>query len=255
MSKIVNTSSVSSKFILPDKTTKPSQAFSNQSLTENMSSSFLKTKTASKYIIEPNEKVDITLILNNSSIFDIFDVNILETIGSGAHFKLGSLLINGVENKNINPTLGFDLPFSIKKNTFVKVQYSIIAESQLGRTPIELNSYVKYSVNEVKNLVERLQPIMLTPNLAGISIEKLANKSVVSSGEVLTFKNIIKNNSYIPHTEVVFTDNLPSGSSFEESSVKINGEPQPDLNPVLGIMLKDLQPNEQIEIEFKVRVN
>ena len=70
-------------------------------------------------------------------------------------------------------------------------------------------------------------------NKANVKIRKEsipASGSEVSKGEEITYKIEIDNKEGTAPTEVLVKDTIPTGTTFVEGSIKVNGEVQAELN-------------------------
>lgn len=255
MSKIINQSNLTSNYNLPDGSKISTTVTSNTASTENMTTSFTKVRTSAKKYVLPLDVVKQTLTLNNSSDFDIFNVNIKEIISANATFQAGSLEVDGVSYKDLDITAGFDLPKQIKSNETVVITYDLKIDEDIETDAINLVSQIKYSVNEIENLMENSNVVGLEIIQSDIEITKTATPNVVISGQNVTFKNVIENKGLTNNTEVIFKDELPDEVEFVEGSIKIDGIEKSDLELKNGISLEDLTPGKTITVEFQVKVN
>ena len=254
MSKIINQSQVSSKYTLPDSTSKTYQVMSNVSETEYMTDSFLKVRSSSKLYVIPSEEIEQTLMLTNNSEAEIENVVIRDTIGEGAKFKAGSLTINGQPYVNLEPNQ-FTLPTSIMPQNVVTVKYVIVIDDAPTVTKFATISNINYTVDEVDNLNENSNSVEINISNNVITIDKTSDKSAVVSGQILTFQNVITNKGALKNTEITFKDELPDGTNFMEGSVEIDGVSQPTFDPVAGFMIKDLNVGDEVTVSFKVKVD
>ena len=88
-----------------------------------------------------------------------------------------------------------------------------------------------------------------------ISLLKTATPSAVKSGDEITYTIMITNAGEMTNTDLLFTDEIPTGTAFVENSVKIDDIEKAGYNPADGFALNDLEANGSIKVEFKVLVN
>lgn len=255
MSKILNTSKVTSKYTLPDQSEQESTVESNESSTEYMTDSLQKIRDSAKPFGAPGEEIEQTLTLQNDSPYEISNITVKDIIGEGATAKAGSVKIDDVEQASFDPVTGFVLPESLQANGKTVITYTLVVNSNPTANKISLQSDITYDVLEVEGLNEKSNAVELTVSYNQIVIEKTSNVTAVISGQTLTFQNVIKNLGNIKNTEVVFTDDIPQGTQFVENSVTIDGEKKEGLNPATGISLNDLDPNAVITVTFNVTVD
>lgn len=89
----------------------------------------------------------------------------------------------------------------------------------------------------------------------GLSTIKSVSKEVAIKGEILIYTTIATNNGSLPLTDVIFTDQIPDGSTFVENSVIIDGTNYAGLNPESGFSLGTLAPTQIKTISFQVKIN
>ena len=88
-----------------------------------------------------------------------------------------------------------------------------------------------------------------------MNIQKSVNKTSAINGDILHYTNTITNNGSLEKTNVIFVDNIPTGTTFVSGSVKINGIPQLDYNPNIGFTLPNMSAGDVVIVEFDVKVN
>lgn len=255
MSKINNQSQVTSTYTLPDTSTKTSDVKSNVSSTEYMTTSFTKVRSTAKNFGESGDEIEQTLVLTNSSEFQIFNVSIKENISNDAEFKTGSVTIDGEAQPTFDIVTGFELPDAIEANGEVTIKFMVTIKDSPTSDLVNMNSTITYSVNEVQDLVENSNVVTINLTSNAITIKKTSNKTAVIKGDKLMFQNVIKNEGNATNTDVTFKDDIPEGTSFVVGSVKIDNVTKEDADPAVGIKLEDLAPSAEVTITFEVTVD
>lgn len=255
MSKINNQSQVTSTYTLPDTSTKTSNVTSNVSSTEYMTTSFTKVRSTAKNFGESGDEIEQTLVLTNSSEYQIFNVSIKENISPSAEFKAGSVTIDGASQPTFDIVTGFELPDAIEANGEVTIKFVVTIKDTTASDIVNMNSTITYSVNEIQDLVENSNVVNINLTSNVITIKKTSNKTAVIKGDQLIFQNVIKNEGNATNTDVTFKDDIPEGTSFVAGSVKIDNMAKEDADPAVGIKLDDLAPNAEITVVFEVTVN
>lgn len=256
MSKITNQSSLTSKYELPDGSQQEVETKSNISETENMTTSFTKVRTTAKEFGIPKEEIEQTLVLTNTSEFEITDVKIQDTISAGATFVTGTVTVDGTEHTDFDPVTGFDLPNSIAGNNgTVTIKYKLKIDDEPTTDEVTAVSKITYSVKERTDLEENSNTNTIALKKEGLEIAKTSNYSAVIKGETLTFQNVIENKGNVTSTNLVFKDDIPQGTQFVTGSVKVDGTSEATFDPATGFAVKDLQPGGKVTITFDVTVD
>lgn len=88
-----------------------------------------------------------------------------------------------------------------------------------------------------------------------ISIIKTTDKTVAIKGDIIIYTTILTNTGSLPLDNMEFFDTIPSGTTFIENSVFIDGINYLGYNPQNGFIIGTLAPNQIITITFQVQVN
>ncbi|MEB8775405.1 DUF11 domain-containing protein, partial [Bacillus cereus] len=91
-------------------------------------------------------------------------------------------------------------------------------------------------------------------NDADIVSLKTVDLTSVTIGDILTYTTTLTNTGNTDATAVVFTDNIPNGTTFIDGSVLVNNIPQLNANPSAGILVGTIAPNISIPVTFSVTV-
>lgn len=254
MTKIVNKAQISSKYSLPDGSQKNNNIETNEAYTENLTASFVKQRTTTSEYCIPNQEVEQILTLTNNTEQEISNVKIMDTIGSGATFKYGSLTINNVEYPTFEADI-FYLPNTIASGESVVISYLITIDDQPPLNTISTISNISYSFVERTSISEFSNRLNLSVINNKISIEKTCNKSAVISGDVITYTNTIQNIGEVENTSIFFKDELMPNMNFIQESVRVDDVIYPDNNPIEGFYINDLKVGEKTIVTFKVKVD
>lgn len=104
---------------------------------------------------------------------------------------------------------------------------------------------------ETKEAVDRMGVRVVNPK---ILIEKRASGSIVTIGDVITYKIIVKNTGNMYIEDIILSDMLSPELEFIEGSISINGYREETENILSGVLLGDLHVNEVITITMKAKV-
>ena len=77
--------------------------------------------------------------------------------------------------------------------------------------------------------------VQTTINNASIAATKSVDKQFANVNDIITYTTTLTNNGNTLASNIVFTDAIPSGTSFIPNSVTVNGNILPNVNPASGI--------------------
>lgn len=228
---------------------------SNTHRANNVNTDILLVKTASKQWVIPNEKLEVALTFTNNADVDITNLSIQDTLGSDAEFVVGSVKVGGVAREELNPIEGCNLDVTVGGlGGEVTMSYEIIAADVPTQYAFKNSSQVTFALGG--------QEFALNSNEVEVTIlgnevwlTKTANVNAVKQGDTLTYTITIENAGTLDNTDLVFTDQVPEGTTFVPSSVKIDGVTFAGYNPNNGFNLPDLKAGESTTVEFSVTVD
>lgn len=252
---ITNQSSLQSTITLPDSTTERVTSVSNTTVTENLSEELSRVKESSKTYGLPEEILTQTVTVTNTSSYDITNISLTDTLSEGASFVEGSVKIDGTSYPDLDPMVGFDLPFSIPKTSGETVlTYQIQIDKDVSVDAVTNSATVSYTADS-KTFTDTTNSVAIDVIRNQLSVVKTASSNVVQSGDTLTFTTTIRNDGNTDNTDLLFTDTIPLGTSFVSGSVKINGTTYADYNPKASFSLPDLTVGASVSVSFDVLVN
>ncbi len=254
MTQILNKSSITSRYTLPDQRQMNYSVESNESATEYMTTSFKKVRTTQREYAIPGEEIEQTLVLTNESARQIDNIRISDTISPDATFKTGSMTINDVAYDSFTPD-NYTLPNSISPQGSVTVKYTIVVIDSPATDLVSIISDITYDVAEVTDLEEKSNKIEIQITENEITVELTSSKTAVISGQKLMFQNVITNKGSVTNTNVMFKEPIPDGTQFVPGSVKIDDVVKADYNPAVGFELDDMDPAKVITVTFEVTVD
>lgn len=250
---IPNQSNTLFSYTLPDGSTQSETRLSNIVNTEIITYSFTKVKTSDQVFLQEGDEAVQTVTLNNTSLLTISNIYFTDTLSSGATYVSGSVTVNGVPQPSYNPAAGFPLA-DIPPNGVTVVNYSIQANNPLT-SPLVTNYATLVYTADGRNFSENSNMVEIAIVSNRLSIVKSVDKSVAARGENLHYTSLITNTGTLLKTNLVFTDPVPSGTTFVSGSVKIDGVAQPSYNPATGFPLANLAVGNSTTVEFDVTVN
>lgn len=253
MASITNTSNIVSKYTLPDMTEVISTSDSNSTETQVIEVDFTARRTGSMDIVMGGSVVNQTITLNNNSEYDITDITVLDTITEGATFNPKSLQIDMVSYVDFDPTKGFTLKSGIRAGSSATITYKLTV-SDSASADIKTTSNVTFSANGAVGITTTSNTLTLAIANQSIKMEMENSKSAVIKGDTLMYQVVIINDGNLRNSQLTFRDDLPDKVQFVEGTVKVDDVAKTDANPVTGISLGGLDPNQQIKLSFDVLI-
>lgn len=255
---IPNQSNVTFNYVLPDGQTVPAELDSNIVNTEILTYSVPKVKSADKTFLQEGETAQHTVVITNNSQTQLFNLVFKDSMSSGATYVAGSVTVNGVAQPTYDPVAGFPLP-ALNAGQAVIVGYTIQANNPMTQTPVTNHATLAYTVNDPLrgnvDFSENTNTVSVAIISNRMTVVKSVDKTYAVAGDNLHYTTVITNTGSPVKNDLVFTDPIPTGTTFVTRSVKINGTGYPPYNPQTGFDLPDLAVGQSVTVEFDVTVN
>ena len=133
--------------------------------------------------------------------------------------------------------------------------YDITAIDLTGKiNPLQTTAAIRFTSNGDLYVPNCLAIEIENGADAELSVVKYVDKNVAIKGETLQYKTVLTNSGSLVLTDILFTDDIPIGTSFISGSVEIDGINFPSYNPQDGFMLNNLNPGSSTEVTFKVEI-
>lgn len=249
---VTNQSKIQYDYTLPDGQTETATKLSNIVETEIMTYAFTKVKSSDKTFLRENEIANQKVTLTNSSTRTVSNLFFNDTLSSGGTYVNGSVIVNNIPQPTYNLISGFNLD-DIAPSGQSTVEYQVIANSPKSEDTLTNYATLNYAVDN-RNLNENTNTITLVLVSSNFGIVKEVDKTVAIKGETLHYTTKITNTGSLDGKNLIFSDEIPAGTTFVDNSVKINSIGQPGYNPETGFSLPDLAVGESVTVEFDVVV-
>lgn len=250
---ITNCSNIEYSFFLPDETKKTENKASNTVETEVLTYNFTKVKSSNKTFLLENEIAEQTVVLTNSTKQTLTDIIFKDIMSEGATYVDGSVYIDGVVFPDYNLIDGFNIG-TLNPNDSLTIKYKVKANDPLTHNSFTNKASLEYSADGLQ-FIEESNEITINNLSSKLSITKEVNKNIAVKGDTLHYTNTIVNEGTTNKVDLLFTDTIPTGSTFVPNSVLIDGVSYPDYNPETGFNIPDMAISQTVKVEFDVKVD
>lgn len=248
-----------SYYVDPDKQPITKNVTSNTVITIINSYSATLTKYVDKAYATIGDVLDYTVVLANTGTVALTSVNFSDLIPTGATLVLGSVVVDGIIKPTANPNTGFAIN-DVPASGSVVVMFKATVTSVPTPPKIINTAHVslKYKLSPTSNYSSsNLTSNTVTTNINSMSVTntKTVNKAYATVGYTLTYTSVITNSGNVSIDNTDFIDNIPSGTTFVNGSVKINGTTHADYDPNLGFTLGTINAGGTSTVTFDVTVD
>ncbi|RAN71252.1 DUF11 domain-containing protein [Bacillus sp. SRB_331] len=218
----------------------------------------IATKSANKVLANIDDTIEYTVFIQNNGSTTTNSIFFTDTIEDGTVFIPGSVTVNNTVLPAADPNIGFFIPnIASGQATTITFQVSVTNLPALNPTPNTANIVYDFIFNPDFAPIQKSTTSNTTfvqINDADIVSLKTVNSTSVTIGDILTYTTTLTNIGNTDATAVVFTDNIPDGTTFIDGSVLVNNIPQLNANPSTGILVGTIAPNVSIPVTFSVTV-
>ncbi|KIV76775.1 internalin, putative [Bacillus mycoides] len=218
----------------------------------------IATKSANKVLANIDDTIEYTVFIQNNGSTTTNSIFFTDTIEDGTVFIPGSVTVNNTVLPVADPNIGFFIPnIASGQATTITFQVSVTNLPALNPTPNTTNIVYDFIFNPDFAPIQKSTTSNTTfvqINGADIVSLKTVDLTSVTIGDILTYTTTLTNIGNTDATAVVFTDNIPDGTTFIDGSVLVNNIPQLNANPSTGILVGTIAPNVSIPVTFSVTV-
>ncbi|WP_426951623.1 beta strand repeat-containing protein [Bacillus mycoides] len=234
-------------------------AASNIVTTQINTANIVATKLTSTNFADVGDVILYATILTNNGNIPASNVTFTDIIPAGTLFIPNTVTINNVPIANANPANGI-LIGTIGANSSRTVSFQVFVPNIPAVNPItnQSSTTFQYTYDPSKPTVMQMvasNTVQTTINNASIAATKSADKQFANVNDIITYTTTLTNNGNTLASNIVFTDAIPSGTSFIPNSVTVNGTTLPNINPANGVAIDPINPNTNTTISFQVIVN
>lgn len=230
---------------------------SNEVITKKMSDLFAKVLTSAEEYIFKGENLEITATLTNGSELEISALTLKVTLNEATTFVAGSVVVDDVPQEEADILTGVELS-NMATSDVHTVKFMVNCSDETTEPFATLTGTVNYSVVDPiegeKQLEENTNSLDVEVVEVDITILNAVDKGCCIPGNNLHYTITITNGAETLKTNLLFTNPIPTGTTFVEGSVKVDDTEQADFNPETGFALEDLATEGTVKIEFDVLV-
>lgn len=244
----------------PDPSTPPisETTSSNSTNIQFIDAILIATKSVNTVLANINETIEYTVLIQNNGSTTTNSIFFTDTIEDGSVFIPGSVIVNNTVLPAADPNIGFSIPnIASGQVATITFQVSVTNLPAANPTPNTANIIYDFIFNPDFAPIQKSTTSNTTfvqINDADIVSLKTVDLTSVTIGDVLTYTTTLTNTGNTDATAVVFTDNIPGGTTFIDGSVLVNNIPQFNANPSTGILVGTIAPNISIPVTFSVTV-
>ena len=193
------------------------------------------SKKAEQSTVKAGERILYTITLVNSSEVS-GKVIVKDEAPENTTFVEGSIKVNGVEKTELTKeNLKNGIEVEVKENSEVTVTFEVTVNEQNRLNDGDIIKNTAYVNEKPSNETET------EFNKPVINSEKVADKTAVVAGEKLTYTIKVTNTGKADGTATV-KDEVPTGTTFVEGSIKVNGVEKAELTE------KDLKEGIKVDV-------
>ncbi|EJS67229.1 cell surface protein [Bacillus cereus] len=257
--EIINQSSATYQYVsIPTAPPVNRSANSNIVTTSIQNANIISVKAADVTFVSIGQIITYTNTLQNIGTVPANNTVFIDNIPEGTIFIEDSLSINNVIQPGVNPENGVTLG-TIQPNETVTISFQVqLTSIPPGNTVINISdtSY-EYQIDPSSPIIQRQSlsnAVNTEVRTASVSAIKSANRSITRIGQIITYTVAVTNSGTIPITNTLLIDAIAAGTTFVPNSILVDGIPRPDENPITGITLDMILPNNTIIVTFQVNV-
>ncbi|MDG0956906.1 cell surface protein, partial [Bacillus paranthracis] len=215
-------------------------------------------KSVDQTLVTLGDTITYTTILTNSGNTNATNITFTDLIPDGTTFITDSVTIDGITQIGLNPNTGITIGL-IAPNSSISIAFQVTATSTPAQNPIANSATASYTFIADPNapIVSRnvtSNTTFTTINTATILSSKQVDKAFSHIGDTLTYTVTLTNNGNSSAQNVIFTDTMPSGTTFIANTFSINGVPQSGANPVNGVNIGPITAGATVNVSFQVNV-
>lgn len=210
-------------------------------------------KAVDKTLADSGDVLTYTTTITSNSNVTLTNATFTDPIPSGTTFVAGSVTVNGVVQAGANPTSGINIG-TITTGQSITIVFKVTVVSVPATNPIPNTAHLSYTYAPGVTHQDQSNTVTTRVNHAQITPVKAVNVAYDQLGQEVTYTTTLTNTGSIAADNVVFTDTVPTGTTFVVGSVSVGGVSQPLADPTVGIPIGTIGVGASVTIVFKVKI-
>ena len=256
---IINNASINYKFyISPEgEQVRASSTSNNVTTIVNKGEAVLIKNVDKKYALL-KDTLNYSVTINNTGTVPLTSLFFKDIIEKNLSFVDGSVVIDGIEKKDLNPLTGFninDINYGGSSTISFKAEIISLDPSEVVKNNSSLS--FKYRIDpKGPDFSKSINSNTVTTKVISINVTNLktVDKFYAKEGDRLTYTSVITNSSNTVIHDTLFTDFLPKEINFILGSVTIDGITKKDYDPNIGFTLEAIPINKSVTVVFNANV-
>lgn len=222
---------------------------------DSLGASLQLTKSVDNTVKYLGDIVNYSVLVKNTGQITATNIKVDDIISSDLELVENSIFVDNVLQPNsfpinisqINAGQSVSIKFALKAN--ILPQTNPIIDRMIAQFQFQpFQGYTSYG----SQLSNDVSVYILDTDL---NLIKTVDKSFALAGEELLYTTYVVNVGNLKSINMIFKDEIPSGCSFVENSVYLDGVNLIGENPENGIDIGELDVGQIKEINFKVIIN
>ncbi|GIP23952.1 DUF11 domain-containing protein [Paenibacillus sp. J22TS3] len=214
-------------------------------------------KSANVSVSVPGDTITYRITISNTGTASATSAVLTDVIPSGATLVAGSVTVRGTTQSAADPNAGISLG-TITAGSSVTVTFQIRVTSLPSPPQLSNQAQVAFSFQSLPSspVISGSIPsnTVSTPVfLPVLSAVKSASTTAATVGDTVTYTIVVSNSGSIS-ANTVLTDPIPSGSTFVQGSVALNGTVLPSANPAAGVNIGAVTAGGSATLTFQTVV-